>query len=362
MILSGKVILGLFASASLAIPVAAQDLKPVTVTLGTSVLNVGYPMLTLPVTLGYWAEEGYNVTVEPSGASMQALQQLVAGNAQFAQVNASVAVQSNVENDLPVQISMVNGVMDWSIAVLDDSEIKSVGDLNGKTFGIFSLATGGLPLLKSYLNDNGIDPDVDVAYIATGFGAGPVQALRNGEVDALMYWASANAGMENAGLDLRYIYDASWRQLPDYSLTVMEATVESDPDMVVGIARGIAKATVFALANPECAVRLHWQEYPETKPSGSDDAAVLQSDLNNINAQLNTLALGYELNGGEAWGEVSTAAVDRLQDFLSTNGIVSGTIDAASYVVDIPDYTARVSDFDLKAIKVAAEACEMLEE
>ncbi|MDF1872347.1 ABC transporter substrate-binding protein [Vannielia sp.] len=349
----------LMATAALALPAAADDLKPVTVTVGTSVLNVGYPMLTLPVTLGYWADEGYDVTVEPSGASMQALQQMVTNNAQFAQVNASVAVQSNVENDLPVRFAMVNGVMDWSIAVPVDSEITSVADLKGKTFGIFSLATGGLPLLKSYLNDNGIDSEADVTYIPTGFGAGPVEALKNGQVDALMYWASANAGMENAGLDLRYIYDESWRQLPDYSLTVMEATADSDPDMVVGIARGVAKATVFALANPECAVKLHWQEYPETKPAG-DEATALEYDLNNINAQLETLALGHKLSGGEAWGEVNLEAVDRLQAFLSDNGIVSGTMEAAAYTLGIPDYAGRVSDFDIEAIKAAARSCEML--
>ncbi|KAA2313910.1 ABC transporter substrate-binding protein [Pseudooceanicola sediminis] len=356
---TSKSLLGLVAFAGLALPADAQDLKPVTVTVGTSVLNVGYPMLTLPVTLGYWADEGYDVTVEPSGASMQALQQMVTRNAEFAQVNASVAVQSNVENDLPVRIAMANGVMDWSIAVPKDSDITSVADLKGKTFGIFSLATGGLPLLKSYLSDNGIDPETDVTYIPTGFGAGPVEALKNGQVDALMYWASANAGMENAGLDLRYIFDDSWREMPDYSLTVTEATVKDDPDMVVAISRGVAMATVFALANPECAVKLHWQEYPETKPAGTDEAAILQADLNNINAQLNTLKLGYELNG-ETWGQVDTDALDRLQDFLTNSGIVSKKIDPATYLVDIPDFAARVSDFDADAIKASAEACEML--
>ena len=129
--------------------------------------------------------------------------------------------------------------------------------------------------------------------------------------------------------------------------------------MVVAISRGVAMATVFALANPECAVKLHWQEYPETKPAGTDEAAILQADLNNINAQLNTLKLGYELNG-ETWGQVDTDALDRLQDFLTNSGIVSKKIDPATYLVDIPDFAARVSDFDADAIKASAEACEML--
>jgi len=62
---------------------SAQDkpLKKVRLAVGTSFLNVGYPMNTLPVTLGYWKAEGYDVEVLPVGASLQALQQMVAGNA-----------------------------------------------------------------------------------------------------------------------------------------------------------------------------------------------------------------------------------------------------------------------------------------
>src|SRR6056297_3200136 len=97
---------------------SAEDLEEVTITVGTTVLNVGYPMLTLPVTLGYWAEEGYDVSIEPVGASLQALQQMVAGNADLAQVNSTVIIQANTANDLPVRIAMGNGVIAQSITPL----------------------------------------------------------------------------------------------------------------------------------------------------------------------------------------------------------------------------------------------------
>jgi len=347
-------------AASLAAGTAmADDLKPVTLTVGTSVLNVGYPMLTLPLTLGYWEKEGYKVSLQPAGASLQALQQMVAGNAQFAEINASVAVQANVDTKLPVRVAMANGVLDWSVAVPQGSPIKSVADLKGKTVGIFSLATGGLPMLKSYLKANGVDPDKDVTFIPTGFGAQPVEALKSGKVDALMYWASANAGMENAGLKLDYIYDPAWRQMTDYSLTVMQDTAKKDPAMVIAIARGVAEATVFALANPECAVKLQWQEYPETKPKAPDEATAMAWDLNNINAQLATLKAGYELDGS-VWGQVDTGGLDRLQNFLAENGVTKGTLPADDYLTGIPDFAKQVNDFDADAIRAAARSCTML--
>lgn len=346
-------------AAALASPAAAADPKPVTIAVGTSVLNVGYPMLTLPLTLGYWKAEGYDVKVEPVGASLQAIQQMVAGNAQFAQVNASVILQSNSKNSLPVRFVMQNGVIDWSISTLDGAGITKATDLKGKTIGVFSLATGGIPLLKSWLAANGVDPEKDVSLVPLGLGAAPVQALKSGQVDALLYWASATAGFENAGLKLHKIIPADWPNYPDYSLSTMQKTAESDPDMVVAIAKGVAKATVYALANPECAVKLHWEHYPETKPKGADEATLMAWDLNNINAQLQSLADGFKLNGGTAWGATDPAGVARLQGFLKTAGLVPSEIAPEEMIVKIPDFLKRVNDFDADAIRADAKACKV---
>src|SRR5882672_5804769 len=151
-----------------------KPLQKVRLAVGTTVLNVGYPMLTLAATLGYWKEEGYDVELMPVGASLQAIQQMVAGNAELAEVNASVIVQSNVKNDLPVRIVMASGVIDWAVAVDADGPIKSVKDLKGKTIGVFSLATGGIAYLNALLRANGMDPAKDVELVALGMGAAPV--------------------------------------------------------------------------------------------------------------------------------------------------------------------------------------------
>ncbi|MGH2341711.1 ABC transporter substrate-binding protein [Segnochrobactraceae bacterium EtOH-i3] len=351
--------LALLATALLAAPAAAADPKPVTIAVGTSVLNVGYPMLTLPITLGYWKAEGYDVKVEPVGASLQAIQQMVAGNAQFAQVNASVILQSNTKNNLPVRFVMENGVIDWSIATLDGAGLSKASDFKGKTIGVFSLATGGIPLMKSWLATNGVDPEKDVTLIPLGLGAAPVQALKSGQVDALLYWASATAGFENAGLKLNKIVPEGWRSYPDYSLSTMQKTAETDPDMVVAIARGVAMATVYALANPECAVKLHWEHYPETKPKGADEATLLAWDLNNINAQLQSLSDGFALNGGKEWGATDPAGVARLQSFLRSAGLVPSEMAPEEMIVKIPNFLKRVNDFDADAIRADAKACKV---
>ena len=48
----------------------AQEMKKVKIALGTAVMNLTYPWLTLPISLGYWKEEGYDVKILPAGASL----------------------------------------------------------------------------------------------------------------------------------------------------------------------------------------------------------------------------------------------------------------------------------------------------
>jgi NitT/TauT family transport system substrate-binding protein len=295
--------------------------------------------------------------VLPVGASLQALQQMVGGNADFAEVNSSVIVQANVVNAIPVRVVMANGVIDWAVGVAADGPIRDVRDLKGKTIGVFSLATGGIAFLKSYLRQNGMDPDHDVSLVALGLGAPPVDALRTGKVQALLYWAAAMAGFENAGLQLRYLRAPDWRSYPDLSLSTLQKTATADPKMVEAIARGAARATVFALANPDCVLQIQWERFPATKPSGADEATLRQWDLRLLNAQLDTLRDGFALNGGKLWGNADPAGFDRIEQFMLESKQISRTVPATTFLLDIPGFYERVNDFDAEATREAARTC-----
>src|SRR5690348_5881849 len=80
--------LGLLALGAHAQQAGTRPLKPVTIALGTQVVNVTYPWLTLPIALGYWKEEGYAVKIVTTGGSLQGIQQMMAGGVDFAQVNS----------------------------------------------------------------------------------------------------------------------------------------------------------------------------------------------------------------------------------------------------------------------------------
>lgn len=349
--------LALATSAVFAQAPGAKPLKKVKIAVGTTVLNVGYPWLTLPLALDYWKQDGYDVEVLPVGASLQALQQMVAGNADFAQLNSSVVIQANIVNDIPARVLMNNGVIDWALSVLDEGPIKEVRDLKGKTIGVFSLATGGIAFMKSYLRQNGMDPDKDVSLVAVGLGAPPVEALRTNKVQALLFWASAQSTFENAGLKLRYLRGADWRKFPDFTFSTLQKTIDADPAMVEAITRGAAKASVFVIANADCARRIHWSRYPNTKPSNVDEATAARFDMNNMKGQLDSMQDAFALNGGKLWGNATAEAYGRIQDFMLDAKLIEKKLPAATYLPKDAGFFEKINNFDAAAVRAQAANC-----
>jgi NitT/TauT family transport system substrate-binding protein len=342
-------------------PAVAQDkpLKKTRIVAATAVLDVTYPQFTLPLTLGYWKQEGYDVDVQPGGGSLQAIQQMVGGNSDFAAGSGNAMIQFNEKNNLPIRIVYNYANTDWSLAVDADGPIKSIKDLKGKTIGVFNLATGGIGLLNALLRANGMDPAKDVELIAVGMGVAPVDAMRTGKAQGLMYWGSGTASFENAGLKLRKLIGDDWPTYPDYSLVTLQATADKNPDMMVALGRGTAKAAVFAITNPTCAVKLHWVHYPGSKPAG-DEAAAMKRDLHSLETHLVSTTYAFTRFGkGKLWGRFDAGDWNRLSQFMLEAKQISKPFDAGLLELKIPNFYEKISDFDPEPIKAAAMACKI---
>ncbi|CAN5309049.1 ABC transporter substrate-binding protein [soil metagenome] len=346
--------------ASTAVAQTAKPLRPVTIALGTQVVNVTYPWLTLPIALGYWKDDGYDVKIVTTAGSLQGIQQMIGGSVDFAQVNSTGLIQANTENGVAVRGLMGTGVIDWGVGVVQDSPIKSITDLKGKKIGIFSLGTGGMPLLKGYLRANGIDPDKDVQIIATGAGAPALEALKSDRVQALMFWGSALTGFQNAGTKMRILFDPALRAMPDFTFATMQKTIDADPAVVEAISRGAAKATLYAQTNPDCTRQIHWKNFPSTKPTGADEATLAKWDLALLETQLDSMNAAHTMNGGKLIGAMDPAAYGRMQDFMLKDGMIKRTLPIESMLYLKPGFVEAINRFDRAAVIEAAKTCKGL--
>ena len=222
---------------------------------------------------------------------------------------------------------------------------------------MFSLATGGVAYLNAYLRANGIDPK-EVSLVPLGVGAPPVEALRQGRVDGLLYWGSAMASFENTGLKLRKLKGDDWETYPDYSVAAMQSTIDNKPDLVIGIARGMAKAMVFAAANPDCARRIFWKNHPGERANAGDEATSIKWDLNVQQAHIYAQQAALKANGGTRFGITDPKGYDRLSNFMVDAKQIDKPVPASSILVE-PELAKKIGDFDSAAIVASAQACSM---
>src|SRR4051794_13906227 len=136
-------------------------------------------------------------------------------------------------------------------AVKDDSPIKTVADLKGKTIGISVIGGGTYGPFAMLLEKNGVDPKKDIKLVETGFAVSD-DALRQGRVDAVNYNQPFAARAEAKG-GIRKLFALS-EAMPNI-VHILEACradfVDKNPDLVKDYVKDITLGMKKALANRE---------------------------------------------------------------------------------------------------------------
>ena len=333
----------------------AQDkpLKKVVFAVTTKDISVGHSAhSSLPQVLGYWKEEGLDVTVTSVEGSAAGMQQLAAGNLQIVSLGPEEIVIGR-EKGVKIKGFYVQARETiYRLVVPADSPLQKVADLKGKTIGVPSLASGSVPFAKALVASVGIDPEKDVKILAVGVGAPGRLALQQKTVDCLALWDTLQASIENSGMPLRRLDLPMVQEMLGQTLATRDDQVTENAAMLVGFARGVAKATVFGLANPEAAVRIHWKMYPETKPQTGDEAKALKDALNVFNARF--MLQRVDNRPDPRFGIGTLAQWEKLKSIFKDQKFIEGTVPAADlYSAALVD---QINKFDRAAIVAQAKA------
>jgi len=297
---------------------------------------------SLPLEL-YWKEEGLDVEViglPGANVALQALQgkkvDMVPGthSALFA------LLEKFPDAGLKTYFIHTNGLNSLP-AVLDSSPLHNIGDLNGKTVGVQSLANSQVPMLRALLQQAGGNP-ASITFVAVGEGVEAAHALTKGRVDALALYDGLYAGIEAEGLKLRELKgDFVARDKVGFNagLIVRQEDIEKRRPMLIGLARGVAKSILFAQTNPEATVRIHWKVYPATKPRGVSEEEAMRKSMMPLQARLKNVDQPDGL-----FGNVTEAQIKGYQNLLVTGGQMKAML-PTSKVWD-PSMIREINDFD----------------
>jgi NitT/TauT family transport system substrate-binding protein len=240
----------------------------------------------------------------------------------------------------------------YGIAVPVDSPIKSFADLKGKRIGVISMASAGVIIARALAAMNGMDPDHDISIVVAGEAAQTAALLRSHQVDALSQFDTQYALTENAGVKVRLLDTGAIAHYPANGFIALEETLANKRAESVALAQGYAKGTVFAIANPEAAVRILWEVFPQTKATGKDEAAALKDDVKTLEARAKNWP--PSAGGVTKWGENSVSNYNAYVDFLVKNKVLKEKVDANDLVTN--DLIDDINKFDQAAVtKMAKE-------
>jgi NitT/TauT family transport system substrate-binding protein len=86
--------------------------------------------------------------------------------------------------------------------------------------------------------------------------------------------------VENAGQKLRQLALGPLAPFPGNGFLALEKTLKERRDDAITVARG------FAMANPEAAIHMLYEVYPQTRPIGKDEAAAVSDDVKVLRARM----------------------------------------------------------------------------
>jgi NitT/TauT family transport system substrate-binding protein len=330
---------------------AAKDLQKVKLLDSNPVVIIHSPELYVPLAMGWWRKEGYDVEIVPSQGSSAGVQLLVGGSVDVGMQSTIPMVVANSKGlaNLRSVLVYVNTV--WRLATLKQGGVTNPADLKGKTVGLATPGPGGAMYLNGLLKKAGVDPS-EVKQVVSGIGMQSLEALRNGTIDAFLTFRPDIVQLEVlGGIEFNQLYDEAWLRFPDYGFVATQEIIDKDPKMVEGIARGILKAMVFLNENPNCVARIYSKNHaPGSNRSVETDTLILKD-------QLPDRDIPFRQAGAKLRGQMDAAGLEELEDFLLENKFISTKLPGKDQIINVPGFFERVNDFSVEDVRKQARDC-----
>ncbi len=333
-----------------------ENLRTVKVALAIKAMNSSFAAIPVARYLGYFKEEGLKVETTFTPGSTQAIQAVAAG-----QLDIAAPVPQSLIPDAVTNRSDQRMFFNWarsqvaSFAVEDASPIRGWQDFKGKKIGAQSLGSGTIPLAKALLREQGLDPDKDVQFVSVGLEAAAYHAMQSKRIDALMLFDSQYAAMENLGAKLRYFNSPLGKRLFSTGFSAKQSFMQANPKVIEGFGRAMAKANVFATANPEAAIKMMYKIYPKTNVPGVPEKKKI-ADNKRILALRTTYLTSGDPSGHKNWGSFPEDGVKAWSDFSVTTKLTPAAFKADQIVTN--QFVPAFNDFDAQQITNAAKTYE----
>jgi NitT/TauT family transport system substrate-binding protein len=186
----------------------AQAPEKTDLTLGVGGKGLLYYLpLTLTERLGYFKEEGLNVTITDFGGGSKALQSLIGGSADVVTGAYEHPIRMQAKGQDIVAVLELGRFPGIVLGVRKDkaASVKSFKDLKGMKVGVTAPGSSTNFFVNALIGREGLKPE-DIAVIGVGAGMSAVAAMKKGEIDAISNLDPVMTKLEQDG-DIKVIAD-----------------------------------------------------------------------------------------------------------------------------------------------------------
>lgn len=201
-------IAGGIAAASLPGLSFAQGIEKPKCTIAVGGKNLFYYLpLTIAEQLGYFKDEGLDLTIVDFAGGSRALQAVVGGSADV--VSGAFEHTLNMQfKGQPMRAFVLQGLAPQIVLGVNPKTMpnfKSVADLKGKKIGVTAPGSSTNVLVNFVLAKAGLKPS-DVSIVGVGASNGAVAAMRAGQIDAISNLDPVISLLQRSG-DLKIVTD-----------------------------------------------------------------------------------------------------------------------------------------------------------
>ncbi|MHA6630402.1 ABC transporter substrate-binding protein [Pseudonocardia sichuanensis] len=308
---------------------------------------------TVPETAGYFEAGGLEVTMQPVESALAAIQSVASGQATCTYASTANAMTLAATDPGTVILGTTNGNIFRTVAPAA-SGFDSIDDLVGRTIGVSVLGSVSVDLAQGGMRAAGVEA-TDEQFLAVGYGTQAAQAFRAGDIQAYSGYDGPNLVIEGLLDEPLVELESPANELTGTSSMVCaREAVDTAPDRIAALWRAFFQGMVFAQENPEAAVRMHWENFPASKPGGADEAVLLRTATEQLAKRLETT--GGPGSAGQ-YGRQNDEDLEATRTFYAENGIVTPEA-RDTPLTRIVDYSLveRYNDFDEAAVRQQAAA------
>jgi len=145
-----------------------------------------YLQLTLTERLGYFKEQGLNVTISDFAGGAKSLQSLIGGSSDVVTGAYEHTIRMQVKGQPVIAVMELGRFPGIVVALRKDKagEVKSFKDFKGLKVGVTAPGSSTNLIVDALIAKEGLKPE-DISPIGVGSGLSAVAAIKKGEIDAI---------------------------------------------------------------------------------------------------------------------------------------------------------------------------------